>query len=357
MNENANLFSEFLVAHLIYLLQEYSFFKKKSGSVNIEHNNKMATLGVQTCILQQLEDDGVPPELCVQSQPDLTCNICFNVLRVPKSICQHEHFYCAACLMKSNDTCPECRMNASGPLVESRMLNNRLEELEVSCYTTLGVNRQTVGKKRKGKSKTTCEWRGKMSQLHHHLQHECVYTDKKDLKIYTLEKDNKRLKRDNDERCRTHSESVSSLKNSYVDKLSKWKVKFTSETNHYRRQTDELERKNTSYRRQIEKLERERNMSLTKLQFLTETTTDSSRLVAMLTEHIKALEREKNEMSEKIEQLEREGERFTDSFQKQSLVFKIICGVTFLGISSDIRIVNRTCLVLFLYYMFVDRFL
>lgn len=317
----------------------------------------MDTLDMQPCILQQLEEDGVPPELCVQSQPDLTCNICFNVLRAPKSICQHEHFYCAVCLTKSNDICPGCRMNASGRVVESRMLNNRLEDLEVYCYTTIGANRQTVGRKRKSKSKPTCEWRGKMSQLPHHLQHECGCTDKKDLKLYTLEKDNKRLKRDNDEQCRAHSESVSSLKKSYVVKLNKWKVKFTSETNNYSRRTDELERKSTSYRRQIEKLERERNESLTKLQFLTETTTEFNRLVAMLTEHTKQLEREKIEMSGKIEQLEREGGRFIDSFQKQSFVFKVMYGLVFLGISSDIRIFNRTCLVLFLCYVFVDRFL
>jgi hypothetical protein len=330
---------------------------QKSGKWKNDHNNKMDTFDVQPCILQQLEENGVPPELCVQSHPDLTCNICFNVLRSPKSICQHEHFYCAACLMKSNDTCPACRINASGPLVESRMLNNRLEELEVSCYTTLGVNRQTVGKKRKGKSKTTCEWRGKMSQLHHHLQHECLCTYKKNLKLYTLEKDNKRLKRENDEQCRTHSESMNSFKKSYVDKLNKWKDKLTSETNYYRRQIDELER--------------ERNESLTKLQFLIEANKDFNRIIVMLHEHteklereknemsgkIEQLEREKNEMSGKIEQLEREGERFTDLFQKQPFVFKAMCGVIFLGISSDIRIVNRTCLVFFLCYMFVDRFL
>ena len=136
---------------------------------------------------------------------------------------------------------------------------------------------------------------------------------------------------------------MNSFKKSYVDKLNKWKLKFTSETNHYRRQIDELER--------------ERNESLTKLQFLIEANKDFNRIIVMLREYTEKLEREKNEMSGKIEQLEGEGERFTDLFQKQPFVFKVMCGVIFLGISSDIRIVNRTCLVFFLCYMFVDRFL
>lgn len=337
---------------------------KKKMKSEIEHNNKMNTLDAEPCILQQLEESGVPPELCVHQEQlhDLTCNICLNILKSPRAMCSNEHFYCDDCLKNTNDTCPECRMNASGPLVESRMLNNRIEDLEVYCYTTLGVNRRTVGAKRKSKSKTTCEWSGKMSQLHHHLEHECVYTDKKDLKIYTLEKDNKRQKMDNDEKCRAHSESINSFKKSYVEKLNKWKFKFTSETNHYTRQIDELERQNASetnhYRRQIEKLERERNESLTKLQFQIEATKDFNRInhiFVRLREHTKALEREKNEMSGKIKQLERGG--VIDSFQKQSFVFKVMCGVIFLGISSNIRIVNHTCLVLFLCYVFVDRFL
>ena len=154
---------------------------------------------------------------------------------------------------------------------------------------------------------------------------------------------------------------MNSFKKSYVVKLNKWKFKFTSESNYYRRQIDELERENASetnhYKRQIEKLERERDESLTKLQFVIDTTGDLKRIFVMLSEHTKQLEREKNEMSGKIEQLEREGERFTESFQKQSLIFKVMCGVIFLGISSNIRIVNRTCLVLYLCYVFVDRFL
>ena len=94
-----------------------------------------------------------------------------------------------------------------------------------------------------------------------------------------------------------------------------------------------------------------------KLHFQIEATKDFNRIIVMLREHTEQLEREKNEMSGKIEQLEREGERFTNLFQRQPFVFKVMCGVIFLGISSDIRIVNRTCLVLFLCYVFVDRFL
>lgn len=301
----------------------------------------MNTLDVQHCILQQFEENGFPPELCVHQEQlhDLTCNICLNILKSPRAMCSNEHFYCDDCLKNTNDTCPECRMNASGPLVESRMLNNRLDELEVYCYTTLGANMQTVGKKRKSKSKTVCEWRGKMSHLHNHLENECLFTDKKDLKMYTLEKDNKRLKIENEEHCRTHSESVNSFKKSYVDKLNKWKLKFTSETNHYRRQIDELER--------------EVNVSNAKESLLNYEIKEKKRMLVTATDHTEQLEREKKEMSWKIERFIVERRVIDKEHVRQDAVSKVMYGLVFLGMLTDNRIVSATCVCIFLCYMLV----
>ena len=307
----------------------------------IEHNNKMNTLDAEPCILQQLEENGVPPELCVHQEQlhDLTCNICLNILKSPRAMCSNEHFYCDDCLKNTNDTCPECRMNASGPLVESRMLNNRLADLEIYCYTTLQSNKQTVGKKRKCKSNAACEWRGKMSHLHNHLENECLFTDKKDLKMYTLEKDNKRLKRENKEQLRVHQEHMNSFKNSNSEFLKKMQIR--------------LENSKDQHRRDIEKLKREVEVSSTKEWLLNDEIRKKKCMLVNATDHREQLEREKKEMSGKIERLIVERLAIDKEHVRQDAVSKVMCGLVFLGMFTVNRILNATCFCIFLCYMLV----
>jgi hypothetical protein len=230
-------------------------------------------------------------------------------------------------------------MNASVPLVESRMLNNRLDELEVYCYTTLGANMQTVGKKRKSKSKTVCEWRGKMSHLHNHLENECLFTDKKDLKIYTLEKDNKRLKIENEEQLRVHDEDMTRFRNANSNFFEKMQIRLVNS--------------NDQYRRDIANLEREVNVSNTKESLLNYEIKEKKRMLVTATDHTEQLEREKKEMSWKIERLIVERRVIDKEHVRQDAVSKVMYGLVFLGMFTDNRIVSATCVCIFLCYMLV----
>lgn len=186
---------------------------------------------LEPSVFRQLEEEGVPPELCVNPPNFAICGICFKIMREPTSVCSQEHFYCMSCLLSNreinnDDSCPHCREELThkikhGEVVEcfhhSRFVSNLIDDLEVRCYTTLENDFNTsVGKKRRSCTIRSCKWTGPMSSLHEHLRN-CQYVDKKNEKIYFLSENLKKMKKSHMTEMNDKDETLDSFRRYNAD--------------------------------------------------------------------------------------------------------------------------------------------
>ena len=116
----------------------------------------------------------IDQEKCLE---ELTCQICFNILKDPVMELPNQHILCKKCLIKYNDKnnpdsskliCPFCRIEIE-KITQPRFIINLLYAVEMKCSAKFENNE--------------CRWKGNAIDYYNHLKDCEVFKNLKDEEV------------------------------------------------------------------------------------------------------------------------------------------------------------------------------